>query len=60
MVILVLISVVGFNLDGAGASSFCVPAWPKQSAMGAMAASLRELKLALWVTKLCSDSSYGI
>jgi hypothetical protein len=47
-------------LDGAGASSFFGPAWPKQSAMGTMDTGLRELKLFVWVTKLRSDSSYVI
>jgi hypothetical protein len=55
-----LILTVGFNLDGAGVSSSSGLAWMKQSIVGAMATGFRELKLALWVTKLRSNSSYVI
>jgi hypothetical protein len=45
-------------MDGPERVSFLGPIQPKQSAVGATTAILRELKLALQVTKLWSNSSY--
>jgi hypothetical protein len=47
-------------MDDSERVSFLGSVSPKQSVVGAMAASLRELKLTLQVTKLQSNSSYMI
>jgi hypothetical protein len=47
-------------MDGSERVSFLGSVRPKQSAVGAMAAGLRELKLTLYITKLQSDCSYVI
>jgi hypothetical protein len=47
-------------MDSPERVSFLGSVQPKQRAVGTMAAGLRELKLALQVTKLKSDSSYMI
>jgi hypothetical protein len=47
-----LILVIGFDLDGVGASSPSVQIGQDRAPGGVVAASLMELKLALWDTKL--------
>jgi hypothetical protein len=58
--ILILIPVVDLRMDGLERISFLCSVRLKQSTVGPMATGLRELKLALWVTKLRSDSSDSI
>jgi hypothetical protein len=55
-----LILAIGFDLDDGGASSPSVWLGQDRAPGSAMAAGLRELKLALWDTILQSDSSYAI
>jgi hypothetical protein len=55
-----LILAVGFDLDGVGVSSPSVRIGQDRAPGGVVAASLRELKLALWDTILRSDSSNAI
>jgi hypothetical protein len=47
-------------MDSPKRVSFLGSVRSKQSAVGAMAAGLRELKLTLYVTELRSDCSYAI